>query len=70
MSENIFEFDSELFLQRIGTAIGTSCAPTYANIKMGLGNIDEALKTLTWNLCQGMDRNHGISQIHRRYIHV
>jgi hypothetical protein len=53
LSFNIFEFDKELFLQRIGTAMGTSSAPTYANLEMGV--IDEALKTLARNLCEGMD---------------
>ena len=31
---NIFEFNSELFQQMIGTAMGTRAAPTYANIFM------------------------------------
>ena len=31
---NISEFDKKLFLQLIGTAMGTDAAPTYANIFM------------------------------------
>ena len=31
---NIFEFDGKLFLQLIGTAMGTIVAPTYANLFM------------------------------------
>jgi len=31
---NIFEFNQELFLQMIGTAMGTRPAPSYANIFM------------------------------------
>jgi desmoglein 4 len=34
LKTNIFEFNGELFLQKIGTAIGTRAAPTYANIFM------------------------------------
>ena len=31
---NIFEFNTGLFLQMIGTAMGTRAAPSYANIFM------------------------------------
>jgi hypothetical protein len=34
LKTNIFEFNEELFLQKIGTAMGTRVAPTYANIFM------------------------------------
>ncbi len=34
LKTNIFEFSKELFLEKIGTAIGTRAAPTYANIFM------------------------------------
>jgi len=34
LSLNIFQFNSELFQQVIGTAICTRAAPTYANIFM------------------------------------
>ena len=34
LKSNIFEFNSELFLQLIGTAMGTKCAPNYSNIFM------------------------------------
>ena len=33
---NIFEFNTELFLQIIGTAMGTRAAPSIANIGMGV----------------------------------
>ena len=32
---NIFEFNNELFIQKIGTAMGTKLAPTYACLFMG-----------------------------------
>ena len=47
---NIFEFDKKLFLQKIGTAMGTVCAPPYANIYMN--KIDKLLKTLAKNLTE------------------
>ena len=50
---NFFQFDSELYLQQIGTAMGTSCAPTYANIKMG--TIDKALRNLALRVNNGLD---------------
>ena len=34
LKSNIFEFNSELFLQIIGTAMGTRAAPNYANLFM------------------------------------
>ena len=34
LKKNVFEFDSEFFLQTSGTAIGTKMAPAYANIFM------------------------------------
>ena len=33
---NIFEFDKKLWLQLIGTAIGTGAAPTLANLFMAV----------------------------------
>ena len=45
---NIFEFDSQLYKQIIGTAMGTICAPPYANVFMH--KIDGMLKTLATNL--------------------
>ena len=35
LATNIFEFDSKLYLQKYGTAIGTRAAPTFANLFMG-----------------------------------
>ena len=40
LKNNIFEFDEELFIQLIGTAMGTRPAPSYANIFMAR-NIDK-----------------------------
>ena len=34
LKTNIFEFNRELYLQKMGTAMGTRAAPTYANIFM------------------------------------
>ena len=35
LMRNIFEFDGMLFMQLIGTAMGTRAAPTFANLFMG-----------------------------------
>ena len=45
---NIFEFDKQLFLQKIGTAMGTVCDPPYANTFMD--KIDKLLRTLAKNI--------------------
>jgi hypothetical protein len=42
LKENIFEFNGGLYLQKLGTAIGTRVAPTYANLFMAM--IDEKIK--------------------------
>ncbi len=39
---NIFEFNSELYIQNIGTAMGTKAAPTIANIFMA--EMDEKIQ--------------------------
>ena len=44
LSSNIFEFDKMLFRQAIGTAMGTPCAVSYANIFMS--KIDSLLTDL------------------------
>ena len=44
VSQNIFEFNNELFIQQIGTAMGTKYAPTYANIFMN--TLDAKVKSL------------------------
>ena len=36
LKKNVFEFNSECFLQISGTAIGTKMAPAYANIVMSI----------------------------------
>jgi hypothetical protein len=41
---NVFEFGKSLFLQLIGTAMGTACAPNYATIMMN--DIDVKIRTL------------------------
>ena len=48
LSQNIFEFNNELFIQQIGTAMGTKCAPTYANIFMS--TLDAKIKSLANSL--------------------
>ena len=53
---NIFEFNTELFLQMIGTAMGTRAAPSYANIFMAR-KIDQKILDLASQL------NHGDSPI-------
>ncbi len=42
LKSNLFHFNSKLFLQKIGTAMGTRVAPTLANIFMAV--VDELLK--------------------------
>jgi hypothetical protein len=42
LKQNIFEFDGELYLQKLGTAIGTRLALTYANLFMAM--IDKQIK--------------------------
>ena len=44
LTANIFEFDEKLFLQKIGTAMGTVCAPPFANLFMN--KIDDLLREL------------------------
>ena len=53
LSENIFEFDKQLYRQNIGTAMGTPVAPSYANIFMSM--IDTMLNSLTTQLNNGMN---------------
>ena len=36
LKKNVFEFNSECFLQTSGTAVGTNMAPAYANIVMSI----------------------------------
>ena len=48
LEKNIFEFDKKLFNQLIGTAMGTVCAPPYANIFMN--KIDKLLRDLAINI--------------------
>ena len=36
LKKNVFEFNSECFLQTSGTAIGTKMAPAYANIHVNI----------------------------------
>ena len=44
LTMNIFEFDKKMFLQKIGIAMGTVCAPPYATIFMN--KIDELIREL------------------------
>ena len=50
---NIFEFDKKLFLQKIGTAMGTICAPPYATIFMS--KMDTLLKNLAKNIAKNKE---------------
>lgn len=43
---NIFEFNNQLWSQEIGTAMGTKCAPSYANIFMGY--LEEEVLMKNW----------------------
>ena len=47
LGSNIFEFNSKLFMQLIGTAMGTKPAPSYANIFMAR-KIDQRLRCKVW----------------------
>ena len=53
MTKNIFEFDRKLFLQLIGTAMGTVCAPPFATVFMG--KIDNMLRELAKNLTENQE---------------
>ena len=44
LKSNIFEFNSQLFLQLIGTSMGTKCAPNYSNIFMARKIVPEIIK--------------------------
>ena len=50
---NIFVFNSDLYLQLIGTAMGTKPAPSYANIFMAR-RIDHMIKELTAEFGDGV----------------
>ena len=50
---NIFEFNSELFLQLIGTAMGTKPAPSYANIFMAR-RIDNTIEKIAAKFGDGV----------------
>ena len=50
---NIFEFNSDLYLQLIGTAMGTKPAPSYANIFMAR-RIDNMIKELAAKFGDGV----------------
>ena len=41
---NVFEFDLKLFIQKIGTAMGTRLAPVFANIFMAM--IDKMIQAI------------------------
>ena len=54
LKNNIFEFNSELFLQLIGTAMGTRPAVSYANIFMAR-KIDTKITELATQLQDGVN---------------
>ena len=43
LENNIFEFDKQLFLQEIGSAMGTVAAPNYSNLFMS-NKIDQRIR--------------------------
>ena len=47
LTGNIFIFNDELFIQKIGTAMGTKVAPTYACLFMG--NFEDEFLNEKWN---------------------
>ena len=55
LESNVFEFNTEFWIQLLGTAMGTRAAPTYANIFMNwletemLENCPDHLKTLIFD---------------------
>lgn len=53
LRNNIFEFNKSLYVQNIGTAMGPSVAPSYANIFMA--PIDELIKGLAKDLERDVD---------------
>ena len=61
---NIFEFDSELYSQLFGTAMGTRVAPTFANLFMG--KIDEYIRRIAKQFAAVRGRNPII--LFRRFI--
>ena len=48
LPQNIFEFINELFIQQIGNAMRTKCAPSFANIFMSA--LDAKIKSLANSL--------------------
>ena len=66
---NIFEFDMNLFIQMIGTAMGTIAYPTFANLFMGKKKVfpntnemrlrreDYWIRTLQSKAPKGLNRN-------------
>ena len=58
LNGNIFTFNEELFIKKIGTAMGTKVAPTYACLFMGW--LEEEFLQKKWNRVQ--------PKLWRRYI--
>ena len=44
LKNNIFEFNKQLFLQLIGTAMGTKCTPNYSNLFMARKKDSEIIR--------------------------
>jgi peptide-methionine (R)-S-oxide reductase len=57
---NIFEFNSELYIQNVGTAMGNKAAPTIANILMA--EIDIKIENC------GITNNKNLIHFYKRYI--
>ena len=56
LKHNIFEFNKNLYVQNLGTAMGPAISPTYANIMMG--TVDSKLQVLAKRLCNGNNPIH------------
>ena len=63
LTAKIFEFDQKLFLQKIGTAMGTVCAPPFANIFMN--KIDILLRELARNIVKD---NEDPIRLYKRFL--
>ena len=62
LKNNFFEFNKNLYVQNLGTAMGPAISPTYANIMMG--TVDKKLQTLAKSLCNGTNPIH----TYRRFL--
>ena len=66
LTANIFEFDQKLFVQKIGTAMGTVCAPPFANIFMH--KIDVLLRDLARAITKENEENEDPIRLYKRFL--